>query len=121
MVFIFRDINTTGDGIVSAVQLLRCVRESGKPLSELRKALVKFPQAQRNVRVTAKPALEELGVSSRLAEIEEELDGAGRLLLRYSGTEPLLRILVEGKNEEAIEAIADELADAIAGEIGDSA
>ncbi len=86
---IFRDFATTGDGIVSALQVLRIMIETGKPLSELKKVLRKYPQAQRNLKVRVKPPLEELtGVQTLLVEAEKALDGKGRVLLRYSGTEP---------------------------------
>ena len=116
--FIFRDHNTTGDGIVSALQLLQIMKEKGKPLSELRRLLTKFPQVQRNVRVSAKPDLESLASASLIAEIRDALGEAGRVMLRYSGTEPLLRILIEGKDAEWIGAQADRLAEAIGAEIG---
>ena len=117
--FIFLDHNTTGDGIVSAIQLLRIMREKGQPLSELRKVMTKLPQAQRNVRVSSKPALEDMAVVTRIQKIKEGHGSAGRVLIRYSGTEPLLRILVEGKDKEQIEGEADELAAAIDEEIGE--
>ena len=117
--FIFLDHNTTGDGIVSAVQLLRIMREKGQPLSELRKVMTKFPQAQRNIRVSSKPEISSLATASRIREIEEGHGSAGRVLIRYSGTEPLLRILVEGSDKDQIEEQADELAEAIRTEIGE--
>ncbi|MEM1441203.1 MAG: phosphoglucosamine mutase [Verrucomicrobiota bacterium] len=116
--FIFLDHNTTGDGIVSAVQLLKTMRESGKPLSELRKVLTKFPQAQRNVRVSSKPAMKDLSCAPKIDEINALLGDAGRTLLRYSGTEPLLRILIEGKDEAQINEWADQLVELIGDEIG---
>jgi len=116
--FIFHDHNTTGDGIVSAVQLLKIIRESGKPLSELRKVLTKFPQAQRNVRVTAKTPVTELTAAPKIDEIQALLGDAGRIMLRYSGTEPLLRILIEGRDEAQINGWADQLVELIADEIG---
>ncbi|MEM9015518.1 MAG: phosphoglucosamine mutase [Verrucomicrobiota bacterium] len=118
--FIFLDQNTTGDGIVSAVQLLKQMRKAGKPLSELRKVLTKFPQAQRNVRVERKPALTETSTHERVTEIESTLGSSGRILLRYSGTEPLLRILIEGREEQQINVWADELAESFARELGNS-
>ncbi|MDF2376692.1 MAG: phosphoglucosamine mutase [Verrucomicrobiales bacterium] len=116
--FIFHDYNTTGDGIVSAVQLLKMIRESGRPLSELRKVLTKFPQAQRNVRVTAKPPVSELTAAPKIDEVQALLGDAGRILLRYSGTEPLLRILIEGRDEAQINEWADQIGELIADEIG---
>lgn len=118
--FIFRDFNTTGDGIVSAVQLLRIVQQSGKPLSELRKMLERFPQVQRNVRVSQKPDLAIVDSVYRLQmETEEALGAGGRVLMRYSGTEPLLRILVEGRDLAYIESQIDKIAAAARDEIGE--
>ncbi|MEM7599997.1 MAG: phosphoglucosamine mutase [Verrucomicrobiota bacterium] len=116
--FIFHDHNTTGDGIVSAVQLLKIVKESGQPLSELRKVLTKFPQAQRNVRVTSKPDVPDLTAAPKIDEISASLGDAGRIMLRYSGTEPLLRLLIEGRDEAQINEWADQLVELIADEIG---
>ena len=116
--FIFLRQNTTGDGIVAAVQLLRILREKGEPLSRLRRAMTRFPQVQRNVRVSRKPELDSLAVSEQIRRAESELGESGRVLLRYSGTEPKLRILVEGKDESRINGLADELAAAVRGEIG---
>jgi phosphoglucosamine mutase len=111
---IFRDYATTGDGIVSALQILRIMIETGKPLSELKKVLRKYPQAQRNLKVREKPALETLGgVQKLLREAEQNLNGRGRILLRYSGTEPKIRLLVEGRDESMINSQADRIANAI--------
>jgi len=116
---IFRDFATTGDGIVSALQILRVMADSGKPLSELKKVLTKYPQAQRNLRVREKPPLESLEkVSALLAQAEAALQGKGRVLLRYSGTEPKIRLLIEGRDQAAISAQADQIASAIQEAIG---
>ena len=116
---IFRDYATTGDGIVSALQILRIMIETGRPLSELKKVLRKYPQAQRNLKVREKPALETLGQVQRLLrETEQTLDGKGRVLLRYSGTEPKIRLLVEGRDESVINGHADRIASAIQESIG---
>jgi phosphoglucosamine mutase len=116
---IFRDYATTGDGIVSALQILRIMIETGRPLSELKKVLRKYPQAQRNLKVREKPALETLGPVQRLLrETEQTLDGKGRVLLRYSGTEPKIRLLVEGRDESLINGQADRIASAIQESIG---
>ncbi|MEI6032845.1 MAG: phosphoglucosamine mutase [Verrucomicrobiae bacterium] len=117
---IFRDFATTGDGIVSALQILRVMADTGKPLSELKKVLRKYPQAQRNLRVREKPPLESLAdVSKLLAETEARLAGKGRVLLRYSGTEPKIRLLIEGPDQDAINADADKIASAIGEAIGE--
>jgi phosphoglucosamine mutase len=116
---IFRDFSTTGDGIVSALQILRIMHETGRPLSELKRCLKKYPQAQRNLKVKAKPPIEELReVTKLLDEAERELGGKGRVLLRYSGTEPKIRLLIEGRELPQIDRQADRIADAITKAIG---
>jgi phosphoglucosamine mutase len=118
---IFRDFSTTGDGIVSALQILRIMVESGKPLSELKKCLTKYPQAQRNLRVREKVPLEKLPkVIQLVEEAERELGGSGRVLLRYSGTEPKIRLLIEGRDGDRINAQADQIAGEILAAIGAS-
>jgi len=116
---IFRDFSTTGDGVVSALQILRIMTETGKPLSELKQCLAKYPQAQRNLKVREKKPIEELAdVTRLLAETEKELAGAGRVLLRYSGTEPKIRLLIEGRDGDRINAQADKIAGVIQELIG---
>ncbi|HJT82781.1 MAG TPA: phosphoglucosamine mutase [Chthoniobacterales bacterium] len=116
---IFRDFTTTGDGIVSALQILRIMHETGEPLSKLKTCLKKYPQAQRNLKVKSKPPIEELHEVVRLRdEIERELNGKGRVLLRYSGTEPKIRLLIEGREFEQIDKHANRMADAIQTAIG---
>jgi len=117
---IFRDFSTTGDGIVSALQILRIMVESGQPLSELKKCLRKYPQAQRNLRVREKTPLDQLPkVQELVAAAEKELDGSGRVLLRYSGTEPKIRLLIEGRDDAQIHAHADRIAREIQAAIGE--
>lgn len=116
--FIFHDHNTTGDGILAAVQVLKMMRESGKPLSELRQVMTKFPQVLRNLRVREKRPLAELSAAPRIAALEAALGESGRVLLRYSGTEALLRLLVEGRDAGFIESEADAIAAEIREEIG---
>jgi len=116
---IFRDFSTTGDGIVSALQILRIMHETGAPLSELKRCLKKYPQAQRNLKVKAKPPIDELSEVVKLRdEAERELAGKGRVLLRYSGTEPKIRLLIEGRELTQIDRQADRIADAIQKAIG---
>jgi len=116
---IFRDFTTTGDGIISALQILRIMQATGKPLSELKKCLAKYPQAQRNLRVKEKPPLETLPAITKLvSDAERELKGKGRVLLRYSGTEPKIRLLIEGRDLSQIDRQADHIADAIQAAIG---
>ena len=88
-------------------------------MSELKKVLKKYPQAQRNLKVREKPALETLGNIQRLVkETEQNLNGKGRVLLRYSGTEPKIRLLIEGRDESVINGHADRIASAIQDSIG---
>ena len=116
---IFRDHGTTGDGLLAALQVLRIMTESGKPLSELRLCLKKYPQAQRNLTVKSKPSLKTLPkVSALVAKTEKSLAGKGRVLLRYSGTEPKVRLLIEGSDETMINAAADAIATALTKSIG---
>ena len=118
---IFRDFSTTGDGIVCALQILRMMRTTGKPLSELKQCLKKYPQAQRNLRVKQKPPIEQLPeVMKLVGEAENELHGKGRVLLRYSGTEPKIRLLIEGREFDQIDRQANRIADAIQSAIGAS-
>jgi len=118
---IFRDFTTTGDGIITALQILRLMHKSGQPLSKLKLCLQKYPQAQRNLMVKSKPPLEELRDVMKLRdEIERELAGEGRVLLRYSGTEPKIRLLIEGREFNKIDKHADRIAEAIQAAIGTS-
>jgi phosphoglucosamine mutase len=116
---IFRDFTTTGDGIISALQILRIMHKTGQPLSKLKTCLKKFPQAQRNLVVKAKPPIEELREVVKVRdEIERELAGQGRVLLRYSGTEPKIRLLIEGRELDKIDKQANRIANAIQNAIG---
>ncbi len=116
---IFHDFSTTGDGIVAAVQILEIMAAEEKPLSELRRCLTKYPQAQRNLAVSFKPPVEELEAAGKLiAATEAKLGSEGRVLLRYSGTEPKIRLLIEGRDSGFIERRADEVAEAILAQIG---
>ena len=118
---IFRDHGTTGDGLLAALQVLRVMTESGRPLSELRRCLKKYPQAQRNLRVREKPPLDTLSeVMHLVAATEAALAGKGRVLLRYSGTEPKVRLLIEGPDEAVINASADAIASALIVAIGEN-
>jgi phosphoglucosamine mutase len=116
---IFRDFTTTGDGIISALQILRIMHQTGQPLSKLKTCLRKYPQAQRNVLVKEKPPLTELPAVMKLVnEAEKELSGKGRVLLRYSGTEPKIRLLIEGREFDKIDKQANRIAEAIQQVIG---
>ena len=98
---LFSDVCPTGDGLLAALQLLRMLQSTSKPLSELSHGIDLFPQETKNLQVVEKIPLDELaGLQSALIEAEALLLGEGRILLRYSGTEPKLRILVEAKSAE---------------------
>ena len=113
------DHATAGDGILSALALLAVVVETGEPLAGLAGCLTKCPQVLLNVPVRAKPPLETLaGLAERTAAFEREMGGRGRVLLRYSGTEPLARVMIEGADGARIRAMADELAGLIRASIG---
>ena len=116
---LFLDHASTGDGILSALALLSVVAETGEPLASLAGCMRKFPQVLRNVPVASRPPLEALaGLPDRVRELEREMDGAGRILIRYSGTEPLARVMIEGPDGERIRAMAEELAGLIQAAIG---
>ena len=108
---VIRDCTTTGDGIVSALQVLLAIRRSGRTMKELRQGMCKLPQKMVNVRVAKRfdPSSRE-DIVEAVRQAEEALGDAGRILLRASGTEPLIRVMAEGKNAEDISRIADELA-----------
>jgi phosphoglucosamine mutase len=109
--FIFLDHNTTGDGVISALQVLSLMKRTKQPLSELARAMSAVPQVLLNVKVTRKPDLESIpDVAKAVREGEQSLDGSGRVLVRYSGTEPLLRIMVEGEKVSVIQGVAERLA-----------
>ncbi|MGD0614756.1 MAG: phosphoglucosamine mutase [Verrucomicrobiota bacterium] len=118
---IFRDYSSTGDGLVSALQILRIMKERDKPLSQLARCWSRFPQLVTNVRVREKIPFEDLEDLARLvAEAETALKAqGGRLLLRYSGTEPKARLLLEGRDAAVLEAWSKKIGDVIQAEIGE--
>ncbi|MEI6862511.1 MAG: phosphoglucosamine mutase, partial [Verrucomicrobiota bacterium] len=100
------DVSPTGDGLVAALRVIEVMRATGRPLSELRRGLKKFPQSSTTITMAAgaaKPALETLStLTAAIWALEAELGARGRVLARWSGTEPKLRLLVEGPAEEAV-------------------
>lgn len=109
--FIFLDHNTTGDGLISALQMISLMKRTGKPLSELAQAMSAVPQVLLNIKVKQKPKLESVpDIDRAIRESERRLNGSGRVLVRYSGTEPLLRIMVEGEQDCVIKEVAEDLA-----------
>jgi len=114
------DRTSTGDGIVSALQVFREMVRSGKSLAELKRGLQKFPQTMINVPVSEK-GRSLLDTSGRIKEavrsIETELNGEGRVILRSSGTEPLIRVTLEGRDSRQVERLAQQLADTVREEL----
>lgn len=113
---IFLDENTTGDGLVSALHLLEVVVKTKKPLSELAKVMEVMPQALINAKVPTHKKdkyMEYPEIASAIKEIEEKFAGEGRVLIRPSGTEPLVRVMIEGKDQKVIEEEASKLAELI--------
>jgi phosphoglucosamine mutase len=111
---IFFDLNTTGDGILSALQVLAAMRKTNKRLSELSSIVQKFPQVIENVEIKHKKDLNSIPeITQAIATAEKTLSGRGRILVRYSGTQTLCRVMVEGDDESEIIAIAHNLAQVI--------
>jgi phosphoglucosamine mutase len=111
---VIRDCTTTGDGIVSALQVLLAVSRSGKTLAELRSGMAKLPQEMINVRVAERfDPLSRRDIAEAVNQAEGELGDEGRVLLRASGTEPLIRVMAEGKDAARIGRVARQLADVV--------
>lgn len=111
---IFLNYSTTGDGLLTALQLLQAVKESGAPLSQLAAKVTKYPQVLVNVRVKEKNGWrEDPIVQAAMAKVEAELGDKGRILVRPSGTEPIIRVMVEGENEQKMKEYAQSIAEAI--------
>jgi phosphoglucosamine mutase len=107
---IFSEISPTGDGLVAALKLIEAMLDTGQPLSLLRRRITKFPQASAALVVREKKPLRELpGLSAAIRDIEAGFGASGRVLVRYSGTEPLLRLLVEGPDSQSVRSGLDRL------------
>jgi phosphoglucosamine mutase len=105
------DVTTTGDGIVASLQVLRAVRDLARPLRELVGDMTKFPQTMINVRVA--PGIDirdQPAIAEAVAAVERELGSEGRVLLRPSGTEPVVRVMVEGRDAEQVQKLCETLA-----------
>ncbi len=117
---IFLDNNTTGDGVLAALQLLAVMRRQEKPLSELAEVMIPLPQVLVNVRVRERQDIMTIPpVAVAIKGVEEKLGNEGRVLIRYSGTEPLLRIMLEGQDKYEITGWANEIADLVRQQIGE--
>lgn len=116
---VFLDYNTTGDGLLTGLQLVNIMKLTGKKLSELASEMTVYPQELVNVRVTDKHAVKENAkVAAIIAEVEAEMAGNGRVLVRPSGTEPLVRVMVEASTEEACSQYVNRIADVVKAEMG---
>lgn len=116
---IFLDFITTGDGMLSALQLVNVMKETGKPLSELAGEMKIFPQVLKNIDVTDKNGvMDNLAVQKEIEAVQEELADEGRVLVRPSGTEPLIRVMVEAKTEEECHKYTDRIVQKIKNEFG---
>jgi len=116
---IFREYGTTGDGLVTTLELLKIVKRTGKPLAELASQLVHYPQVLHNIPVPD-PGLfrEHQGLQQKIEEYQAQLDGVGRLVVRPSGTQPLIRVMVEGRDAQLVSQVAAELRGLISRELG---
>ncbi|HET8783698.1 MAG TPA: phosphoglucosamine mutase [Pyrinomonadaceae bacterium] len=116
---ILPELSLAGDGMITALSLLRALRDSGKSLGQMTVGFQTYPQILLNVRVREKLPFADLPpVQTAVGEVEKELENKGRLLLRYSGTEPLARVMIEGENQHQIESYAQKIASVIKQEIG---
>jgi phosphoglucosamine mutase len=111
---VFLDHITTGDGILAALQLLSVMEKHHKPLSELSGIMENFPQILKNVRTAGKIRVDAIpGFQHRVGLLTDQLGASGRILVRASGTEPVIRVMVEGQDEGIISEMADELCDLV--------
>ncbi|MGC3770406.1 phosphoglucosamine mutase, partial [Enterococcus faecalis] len=116
---IFLDYNTTGDGMLSGIQLLNVMKQTGKKLSELADEVTIYPQKLVNIRVTDKnDAMEVPAIKAVVEQAEAEMNGEGRILVRPSGTEPLLRVMAEAPTQEKVDYYVDKIAEVVRAEIG---
>lgn len=116
---IFLDYNTTGDGLLTGIQLMNVMKRTGKKLSELAAEITEYPQELVNIRVSDKNgAMEVPAIKAIIEEVEDEMNGDGRILVRPSGTEPLLRVMAEAPTEEKVHYYVEKIANVVRNEIG---
>jgi phosphoglucosamine mutase len=116
---IFSEYATTGDGLLTAIRVLEVVRDSGESLERLAAAVRTFPQKLINVRVQQRRPLAELeNVQAEIQAAEREFAGTGRVVVRFSGTEPLARVMIEAETHESVDKWSGRIAEAIRAELG---
>lgn len=116
---VFHDYSTTGDGTLTALQTISVMKKTGKPLSELASCMITLPQVLLNVKVKQRQDLNDFpAISSMISRVEQDLGDKGRVLVRFSGTEPLARVMIEGEDKQRIAGMAQEIADSIAQTLG---
>ena len=117
---IFLDHSTTGDGLLTALMLLSLIKRDGKPLSEYRKLIERYPQELINIKVRERIPFDQIpSIQSMLVDVERRLGSTGRVLLRYSGTEKKARVMVEAENEQLCKTAATDLAEVLQKELGE--
>ncbi|MDH5581714.1 MAG: phosphoglucosamine mutase [Bdellovibrionales bacterium] len=115
---IFNNFSTTGDGCIGALKVIECIKHFNRPLSELIKEVNLYPQITKSAQVTNKPPLESVeSIQEKLNQVKSSLGSKGRVLLRYSGTEPLARVMVEGECEVKVEELCNELVHLVSKEL----
>ena len=116
---IFGDLSTTGDGVLTGIQLLAALKSSGKKMSELAAVMIQYPQLLINIRVQSKAGWDtNEAISAAVSASESELGDNGRILVRPSGTEPLLRVMAEGPDLAQLEELTGKIADVVKQELG---
>jgi len=118
---IFLEHNTTGDGLLTAIQLLNVMKETGQTLSELASVMTVYPQVLMNAKVSNQNKhsyMNDEVIVKRIEEIEGYMEGQGRVLIRPSGTEPLVRVMLEGKDQSVLDGYASELVELIQNRLG---
>jgi phosphoglucosamine mutase len=116
---IFMNHHTTGDGMLAAIKLIEAAQSSAKPLSQLATVMTVFPQCLINVDVQTQPEIDTVDAITReIASVEAALGGSGRVLVRYSGTQPQCRVMVEGPNQKQTRSLCQRIADVVARELG---
>jgi phosphoglucosamine mutase len=110
---VLSDFSTTGDGLVSALQVLACIKRQNKPVSELANKFEAVPQLLKNVRFKGGRPLEEAAVKAAIQDAEHRLGKTGRLVIRPSGTEPLIRVMAEGDDPKLVETVVNDIVSVI--------